>query len=135
MHIDNFCGDCRYGEKISLCSGNFHLFIGGRKHNSITGQSVVADGRKHTKKEMKELAILRILNSQGDATLTWDPAKVEAGDPEALAAVEEAGRIFNERTAKGATALAVAPGRTAERLEKFDPQVEETIVVPQIVGG
>lgn len=84
---------------------------------------------------MKELAILRVLNSQGDATLTWDPAKVAAGDPEALAAVNEAERIFNERTAKGATALAVAPGRTAERLEKFDLQVEETIVVPQIVGG
>lgn len=50
LYIDMFGGGCRCGEKLSLCSGNLHLFIGGRKHNLITGQSVVADGKMHTKK-------------------------------------------------------------------------------------
>lgn len=81
------------------------------------------------------MATLHVLNSHGDKTLTWDPEKVAVGDAEALEVVHEAERIFNERTGKGGTALAVAPDKTATRLEKFDPQVEETIVVPQIVGG
>jgi hypothetical protein len=56
-------------------------------------------------------------------------------DPEAVAAVREAERIFAEQRARGATAVRVAPGKPAERIEKFDPQAEQIMMIPRVVGG
>lgn len=78
------------------------------------------------------MARLRVMNERGDATVVWDPAKVASKDPEALAAVIEAERIFASNLAIGGTAF------TSEgvRLDAFDPTVErETIVVPRMCGG
>ena len=81
------------------------------------------------------MAQLRIMSSRGDKTVTWDAEKIDLGDPEAVAAVREAERIFNEERARGATAFKVDPGKPAERLDNFDKTVEQTVIVPRIAGG
>ena len=81
------------------------------------------------------MAVLRILSKQGDTTYEWDVARVELGEAEAVAAVQEAERIFAQQRARGATAFKVWPGRPAERLESFDPQAEQVVMVPRIAGG
>lgn len=72
---------------------------------------------------------LRILSKLGDTTVTWDPA-TGAED-----AVREAERIFNSQRAAGATAFKVSPSSPAERLETFDPQAEQIVIVPRVAGG
>jgi len=65
----------------------------------------------------------------------WDEKRLEVGDPEALAAVREAERIFEEQRARGATAFKVAPDRPAERMDRFDPKAEQIVIVPRVAGG
>lgn len=80
------------------------------------------------------MARLMALNYQGDATLAeWNVAEV--GDPEALEAIREAERIFEEHKAKGAMAFKVSPGKPAKKLDKFDQTAEQIIMVPTIAGG
>lgn len=82
------------------------------------------------------MAQLRVMSSRGDKMLTWDPRQVETGDPEAVAAVREVERIIQEHTARGATVFQTKPGEPAERVETFNPLVEQTlVVVPRITGG
>jgi hypothetical protein len=51
-----------------------------------------------------------------------------------MAAVREAERIFARERAQGATAFRVAPGKAAGRLEQFDAQASQIIMVPRVVG-
>ena len=81
------------------------------------------------------MAKLRILSHHGDTVVEWDVDKAEAGAPEAADAVKEAERIFEEQKAKGATAFKVEPGKTAEKLEKFDKTAEQIVMVPRVAGG
>ncbi len=81
------------------------------------------------------MAKLRILTAHGDTVLEWMIEKVREGDPEALAAVREAERIFREATDRGATAFEVKAGQPAVRVTRFDPKTEEVVIVPRIVGG
>lgn len=81
------------------------------------------------------MAVLRLMNSSGDRSVRWDRGKVQVGDPEAIAAVKEAERLFEEAKARGATGFKVKPGEPAERIERFDPEAEQIIVVPQVAGG
>ena len=81
------------------------------------------------------MARMRVLSARGDTVLEWDGRKVETGDAEALAAVREAERIFEEQRARGATAFRVTPGRPAERIDEFDPRAEQIVVVPRVAGG
>ncbi|HEX2987878.1 MAG TPA: hypothetical protein VHS06_06880 [Chloroflexota bacterium] len=81
------------------------------------------------------MAKLRILSHQGDTSVEWDVSRAEVGDPEALEAIREAERIFEENRAKGATAFKVEPGKPAEKLERFDQTAEQIIMVPRIAGG
>jgi len=69
---------------------------------------------------------------RGDDRLAWDEQKVLEGDPEAIAAVKEAERIFKEAQEKGATAF--IPGNPAQRINHFDPS-KEMVMVPRVVGG
>lgn len=81
------------------------------------------------------MAKLRILSARGDTVVEWDEHRLDVGDPEALAAVREAERIFGEQRARGATAFRVAPDQRAERLDEFDPTAEQIIMVPRVAGG
>jgi hypothetical protein len=79
--------------------------------------------------------MLRVMSRRGDDRVTWDEQKVLAGDPEAIAAIREAERIFAQERAKGATAFKVETGKPAERIEQFDRTAEQIIMVPRVVGG
>jgi hypothetical protein len=81
------------------------------------------------------MARLRVLSSRGDTVVRWDVRRLALGDPEALAAVREAERLFAAQRARGATAFVVAHDRPAERLDTFDPLAEQIVIVPRIAGG
>ena len=81
------------------------------------------------------MARLRVLSRRGDTVVEWDPSKVEEGDPEALEAIKEAERIFEEHRAAGATGFKVEPGKPATKLDRFDETAEQILLVPRIAGG
>jgi hypothetical protein len=81
------------------------------------------------------MANLRILSAAGDSLVEWDTTRAREGDPDALAAVREAERIFNEQRARGATAFVVARDQPARRLDQFDPAAEQVVMVPRVAGG
>jgi hypothetical protein len=81
------------------------------------------------------MSMLRVLSRNGDDRVSWDYAQVETGDHDAIAAIREAERIFSEQRAGGATAVRVSPGKPAERIDHFDPEAEEIVMVPRVVGG
>ena len=81
------------------------------------------------------MGMLRVMSRRGDDRVTWDKQRVSAGDPEAIAAVREAERIFAQERAKGATAFRITPGKPAERVERFDQTAEQIVLVPRVVGG
>jgi hypothetical protein len=81
------------------------------------------------------MGMLRIISKRGDERLLWNEQDALADDAEARAAIQEAERIFARERARGATAFRVEAGKPAERLEQFDPQAEQIILVPRVVGG
>ena len=81
------------------------------------------------------MGMLRIMSRRGDERVSWDLQKVEINDPEAVAAIREAERIFNEERARGATAFKVVSDKPVERIETFDRTAEQIVMVPRVVGG
>jgi len=49
--------------------------------------------------------------------------------------VREAERIFQAERSRGALAFRVTSGRPGERINRFDPQAEQIILVPKLAGG
>ena len=78
---------------------------------------------------------MRVLISQGDRLVAWEDDKVVTGDPEAIAAVREAERIFREQLERGSAAFKVETGQPAQRIDVFDPKAEQIVIVPRIAGG
>ena len=78
---------------------------------------------------------LRILSRLGDTTVTWDERAARVGDPEAEEAVRQAERIFKEERARGTAAFRVTRGAPGERIDAFDPEAEQIVMVPPIAGG
>jgi hypothetical protein len=60
---------------------------------------------------------------------------VELADPEAVAAVREAERIFQEQRERGATAFRIAQGQAPVRVDQFDPAADQIVMIPRVVGG
>jgi hypothetical protein len=81
------------------------------------------------------MGMLRIISKRGDERLLWNQQDALGGDAEAQAAIAEAERIFARERARGATAFRIEAGKPAERLKQFDPQAEQIIMVPRVVGG
>jgi hypothetical protein len=81
------------------------------------------------------MGVLRVLSHHGDDKTEWDLTAVIAGDEEAVRAVEEAERIFAEQRARGATAVRLAPGEPAQRIDSFDRTAPEIVMLPRVVGG
>jgi len=79
--------------------------------------------------------MLRVMSRRGDDRISWDSKKLEVNDPEAVAAIREAERIFNEERLKGATAFKVEPGKNIQRIDAFDRTAEQIVLVPRVVGG
>jgi hypothetical protein len=83
----------------------------------------------------RAMGMMRIISKRGDDRLHWNVQDALAGDAEARAAVREAEQIFARERARGASAFRVEPGKPIERLEQFDPQAEQIVMVPRVVGG
>lgn len=81
------------------------------------------------------MGMLRVMSRRGDDRIAWDLEKAEMHEAEAVAAIREAERIFNEERTKGATAFKVEPGKTVERIDKFDRTAEQIVIIPRVVGG
>jgi len=81
------------------------------------------------------MSTLRVLSRRGDEHYQWDPHRVREGDPEALAAVREAERIFAEELARGGSAFRVQRGQPSVPVKTFDPWTEQIIMVPRVIGG
>ena len=81
------------------------------------------------------MGLLLVMTRRGDDRVTWDKQKVLTGDPEAMAAVREAERIFAQERAKGSTAFRIDPGMPAQRIDQFDATAEQIVMVPRVVGG
>ena len=81
------------------------------------------------------MGMLRVMSRRGDDQVVWDVRQVEAGDPEAGAAVREAERIFLEHQTRGATAFRVEHGQDPVRIDQFDKNAEQVVIVPRVVGG
>jgi hypothetical protein len=74
------------------------------------------------------MGTLRILSASGDLPVTWD---INAKD-----AIAEAQRIFEETTARGASAFSIAPvTKETRRMQEFDPDTENIVIVPRMIGG
>ncbi len=78
---------------------------------------------------------LRIMSRRGDDRVIWDLQKAREENPEALAAIREAERIFNEERVRGGTAFKVESGKPAERIEQFDPEAPQIVLIPRVMGG
>jgi hypothetical protein len=76
-----------------------------------------------------------VISKRGDDRVHWNEHDALAGNAEAIAAIREAERIFVHERARGATAFRVETGKPAERLEQFDPQASQIIMVPKVAGG
>lgn len=81
------------------------------------------------------MGVLRVLSHHGDDRYAWDRSAVLTGDEEATAAVNEAERIFAEQRARGASAVRVQPGKPAQRIDTFDPEADQILMIPRVVGG
>ena len=81
------------------------------------------------------MGMLRVMSRRGDDRVTWDVKKVDVCDPVALAAIEEAERIFAQERAHGATAFKVETGKAPVKIDRFDKTAEQIVMVPRVVGG
>ena len=81
------------------------------------------------------MGLLRVISKRGDDRVYWNEQDALTGDAEANAAIQEAERIFARERARGATAYCLEVGRPVERLEQFDSQAEQIIMVPRVAGG
>ena len=81
------------------------------------------------------MGMLRVMSRRGDDRVTWDVKKAEIADPVAVAAIEEAERIFAQERARGATAFKVETGKSPVKIDRFDKTAEQIVMVPRVVGG
>ncbi|HEX6818984.1 MAG TPA: hypothetical protein VF120_11470 [Ktedonobacterales bacterium] len=81
------------------------------------------------------MGMLRVMSRRGDDRVTWDVKKAEIADPAAVAAIEEAERIFAQERARGATAFKVDTGTAPVKIDRFDKTAEQIVMVPRVVGG
>ncbi len=82
------------------------------------------------------MGMLRVMSRHGDDRLTWDSQKAETRDPEAMAAIKEVQRIFDEAIKEnGATAFEIEPGKPAKLVKNFNRDAAQIVIVPCVVGG
>jgi hypothetical protein len=81
------------------------------------------------------MGMLRVMSRRGDDRVLWDLEQAELGELDAVAAVEEAERIFAAERERGATAFKVEAGKPPVRIDVFDKTSEQIVMVPRVVGG
>ncbi|MCE7979802.1 MAG: hypothetical protein DYG89_01305 [Caldilinea sp. CFX5] len=79
---------------------------------------------------------LQILGRDGHRELVWEPEQVATEDAEALAVIAEAEQIVEAALARGQAVFVVeAPDQPAKRIERFDQNAPQTLIIPRLVGG
>jgi hypothetical protein len=96
---------------------------------------VEANSARSAEEHTRRMGVLRIMNGSGDTSVAWDRDGLAAADPEAQAAVAEAERLFAKARSEGAVAFRINADSNATKLTEFDPDAEEILVVPAMVGG
>ena len=81
------------------------------------------------------MGMLRVMSRRGDDRIIWDEQLVATNDPETIAAIKEAERIFAQERTNGATAFRIEPGQATQRIDQFDASATQIVIVPRIVGG
>ena len=81
------------------------------------------------------MGMLRVMSRRGDDRVVWDLEQAGLGELDAVAAVEEAERIFAVERERGATAFKVEAGKPPVRIDVFDKTSEQIVMVPRVVGG
>jgi hypothetical protein len=81
------------------------------------------------------MGVLRVLCSHGDDRYYWDQTAAMTGNLEAESAVQEAERIFEQQRARGALAVRVTPDGAPQRIDQFDPEALQILLLPRVVGG
>jgi len=81
------------------------------------------------------MGMLRVVSHHGDDRIAWDTARVALGDGEALDAIREAERMFQQQRERGATAIKVEKNQPPVRIDHFDPEIEQIVMLPRVVGG
>ena len=82
--------------------------------------------------------IIRRMCDQGDAVIAWETGTDTDTDPEALAAIAEAERIFREALVRGDVPFKIDGDKGAVKLERWDDQAKEAdeiVIAPRLMGG
>lgn len=70
---------------------------------------------------------MNILDRSGHTRIGWDPNNREE--------VAFAREVFEEKTGAGFRAFRVRDGERSTRMDTFDPQAREMMLVPHLAGG
>lgn len=81
------------------------------------------------------MAKLRLISARGETVVEWNPGQAAAGQVTARQALGEAEHLFLAASARGATAFQLVDGQPRARLDRFDPRLPDTILVPRMAGG
>lgn len=74
------------------------------------------------------MAVLRILNANGDDRVEWDPDVTDERSVRARA-------LFEAKVGKGWLAYAPDADGGGTQLRRFDPRAREIVLQPAIAGG
>jgi hypothetical protein len=74
------------------------------------------------------MAVLRVLNANGDDRVEWDPRVADDRAARARA-------LFEAKVGKGWMAYAPEAEGGGTQLRRFDPLAEEIVLQPAIAGG
>jgi hypothetical protein len=124
LHIQAVYHSCN-GARLGRCVENL------TRIDVVPSEAIV----DHPAEEKMIMGVLRVISRRGDDRVTWVSTKLEVDDLEALTAVRESERIFQEQRARGATAFKVEKGRAPVCIDQFDREAEQIVIVPRVVGG
>lgn len=82
--------------------------------------------------------IIRRMCDRGDAVTAWETGADTDTDPEALAAIAEAERIFREALVRGDVPFKIDGDKGAVKLDRWDEQAKEAdeiVIAPRLMGG
>jgi hypothetical protein len=93
------------------------------------------EARGHRSEKEIIMGVLRVMSRRGDDAVTWEYPGPDVSDLEALAAVYAAECVFDEQAARGATAFRVEQNAAPVRIDHFEVEAEQIVLVPRVAGG
>lgn len=113
-----------------------HALVGGSHQGLLPARTHLLFAiANHCSEKETIMGVLRVMSRRGDDAVTWEYPGPGVSDPEALAAVRAAERVFDEQAARGATAFKVQPDAVPVRIDHFEAEAEQIVLIPRVVGG